>query len=650
MKRPTARPALGMRQMYALMGVLVLILLPHSLRMPVWLDAALLLLFGWRAWLVHRQAAMPSRWLLLPVTVGLMAAVFFTYHTLLGRTGGVAVLSLLIGAKLLETRSRMDGLVLLYLGYFLVLTNFLFDQSIAFAVYLFIMVWLVTAVLVAWHSETAFRRLADLRAHLWQAGLMMAQAVPVMVLLFIFFPRIEGPLWRLPQDRAAAHAGLADSMSPGSFSNLSRNDDVAFRVAFVQGHPLHDQLYWRGPVFEEYDGTTWQQGVLDNAPAPVTVPVGRAQVQYETTLEAHQHTWLLALDMPVSLPADARLTDRLQAVAARPLERRLRVTLTSALAYRSAVQEQPIVLARNLLLPRTGNPQARAEAEKWRALPPEARIDAALRLFTRQKLNYTLEPPLYGANAVDDFVYVGKLGFCEHFAGAFVFMMRAAGVPARVVGGYQGGEQNGDYWIVRQADAHAWAEVWLAGRGWVRVDPTFTVAPARIEEGLASAAPQEELPYLLRLDNNLVKRMRLALDSVVNGWNQWVIGYTPERQRAVLHRLGIDDLASTTFIAWFVGSMGVLLGGLWAWVLWRARAPGADPAKRLWLGFAHKLAHAGFPALPGEGPLDHAQRAQAGLTHRAGEIAAIVELYLAVRYAEQPGLAVLKQRIRAFRP
>ena len=650
MRARTVKPALGMRQMYAVMLVLAAIILPHLMRMPLWLDVALGLLFGWRAWLTHRQAAMPSRWILLPLTLALMAGVFFSYHTLLGRTGGVAVLSVLIGAKLLETRSRMDGLLLLYLGYFLVLTNFLFDQSISFAIYLFITVWLVTAVLVAWHSETAFTRLADLRAYLWQAGLMLAQAVPVMVLLFIFFPRIEGPLWRLPRDRAGAHSGLADSMSPGSFSNLSRNDEVAFRVTFLRGHPAHDQLYWRGPVFEEYDGTTWRQDISGSQPAPAVEVDDKSAVQYETTLEAHQHLWLLALDLPTALPPDARLTDRLQAIAGRPVERRQRVTITSALSYKSAVSERPYILARDLTLPAKGNPRARAQAAQWTNLPPEARIQAALRLFTRQGLTYTLEPPLYGADAVDDFVYVGKRGFCEHFAGAFVFMMRAAGVPARVVGGYQGGEQNGDYWIIRQADAHAWAEVWLKGQGWVRVDPTFTVAPARIEEGLASAAPQEDLPYLLRLDDNLVKRVRLVLDSVVNGWNQWVIGYTPERQRAVLRRLGIDDLASSGFVAWFGGSLAVLLGSLWAWILWRARAPGPDVARRLWHRFERKLARAGFPVLPGEGPLDHAQRAQAGLNDRAGEIAAIVTLYLAIRYAEQPGLPQLKQRIRAFAP
>nr|WP_265584069.1 DUF3488 and transglutaminase-like domain-containing protein [Chitinimonas koreensis] len=304
-------------------------------------------------------------------------------------------------------------------------------------------------------------------------------------------PAHRGPLWRLPQDRAAARSGLADSMSPGSFSNMSKNDEVAFRVEFDGDRPEQSLLYWRGPVFDDYDGVSWTQAPPGGGPSPrVERAGGGASVRYSIMLEPHQRPWLLALDLPLALPPETRLTERLQLIGRRVVDKRLRLELESTTAYRAARQEEPERLERALALPDGFNPRARAVAERWRTLAPAARIDEALRFFGRQGLQYTLAPPLYGRDAVDDFVFDGRQGFCEHFAGAFVFMLRAAGLPARVVGGYQGGEDNGGYLIVRQADAHAWAEVWLEGEGWRRVDPTFAVAPA----ASARASPRRSTP------------------------------------------------------------------------------------------------------------------------------------------------------------
>lgn len=467
-------------QMFGLLAVLLGLLAPHAMRFPYWLTGVLLALFGWRLWLVLGQRKVPPGWVLLPIIWGLIYGILREFHTLLGRSGGVAVLSVLIAGKLLETRRRRDALLLIYLGYFLVVTNFLFDQTIALGAYLFAMVLAVTTLLVSWHSLVGMEgRWRALWGQVRLAAMLMLQAVPVMVLLFVFFPRIDGPLWKLPQDRAANRAGLADSMAPGSFSNLSQSDEVAFRATFHGLRPTQSQLYWRGPVFEDYDGTTWSQAPADGLPAPDLAPQGKA-MPYTVTMEPHQRPWRLALDMPATLPDGAKLTLRLQVVGS-PVDKRIRYDLAVATSYRAGLRERPDVLSRDLLLPAKGNPRARAQAEKWRTLPPRERVYAGLRFLGLQGLQYTLQPPIYGRDPIDAFVYEGRQGFCEHFASAFVFMMRAAQVPARVIGGYQGGDENGDYLIVRQADAHAWGEVWLPGEGWVRVDPTFEVAPARIE-------------------------------------------------------------------------------------------------------------------------------------------------------------------------
>ncbi|QDQ27438.1 DUF3488 domain-containing protein [Chitinimonas arctica] len=636
-------------QTFALLAVLAGLLLPHAGHLPYWLDGALAVLFGWRVWLVHKQRRMPSRWILLPITLGLIAAVFFEYRTLLGRTGGIALFAALIGAKLLETRARRDALLLVYLGYFLVVTNFLFDQSMGMAVYLCVMVLAVSTLLVGWHTLGGWTgRWRAAREQARFAGLLMLQSLPVMAVLFVFFPRVEGPLWRLPQDRGGARSGLADSMSPGSFSSMSKSDEVAFRVGFSGARPAQEMLYWRGPVFVDYDGITWRQALPGAGAAPTVQEATGQRIDYTITIEPHQRPWLLALDMPLVVPPGSHLSEYLQLVSRRPLEKRLRLEMSASLQYRAGRDELPHRIGRALALPAWGNPRARSVAASWRQLAPAARVDEALRFFGRQGLSYTLTPPRYGQDAVDGFVFDGKQGFCEHFAGSFVFMLRAAGVPARVVGGYQGGELNGDYLIVRQADAHAWAEVWLEGEGWRRVDPTFAVAPSRIQEGLASAVGAEELPYLLRLDNNLVKRIQLALDSAVNGWNQWVIGYTPERQRQVLQRLGIDRLDSSAFFGWFLGGLGGLVAVMATWLLWRMRPPRRDPARVEWDRFGHKLNRLGVAPTDSEGPWDFARRAQQALPERAAAIEAVLTAYLATRYGGQDGGGELREAVRRF--
>lgn len=646
-------------QVSALIIVLAALLAPHGERLPYWLSGVLIALFGWRLWLLHQQWRLPPRWLLWPLTFAIIGGIVVEYHTLLGKSGGVAMLAALVGAKLLETKSRRDALMLVYLGYFLVITNFLFSQTLLMGAYLFTMVVAITALLIGWHSlapQNSVDGLRALRQPIRLALTLLLQAIPLMAVLFVFFPRIEGPLWRIPSERPGAKSGLADSMSPGSFASMAQSDEVAFRVSFATKMPQQDVLYWRGPVFEDYDGRTWTQRQLSSAAVGKIEALGKP-LEYTITLEPHQRQWVLALDLPVKLPDNTRLTDHLQLVTREPIVKRSRYTLEAVTEYRAATEETTALLERALQLPPDTNPRAIATAATWRKLPPAERVNEALRLFSSQRLEYTLTPPLYGPNAVDDFVFQGKQGFCEHFAGAFVFLLRSAGVPARVVGGYQGGDRNGDYLIIRQADAHAWSEVWLEDKGWVRVDPTFAVAPSRIEQGLGSAIPGRDLPMMLRSDQHWIKQLRLVLDAGINHWNQWVIGYTPQQQRKLLQRFGIDSLASSSFLLWFGASLALLSAPLALWLLWRMRPPRIDPAKRLYDRFCRKLAAAGVKRQTAEGPRDFAARAAQALPWAEETIFAISEQYVAIRYANRASeqellalkLAINRMRLEAGR-
>lgn len=593
---------LAARPMLILLLALTAILLPHALRSPLWMSTALAGLIGWRALAAWKQYRMPGRWLTWPLAFALMAGVLLSYKTLLGREGGVALLITLVGAKLLETRSPRDARLLIVIGYFLLLTSFMFSQSPLMAVYLLGLTGLITALLIGWQRvDTPFRLSEDLR----RAAMMLGQALPLMLVLFLLFPRIEGPLWRLPQAPAGSRSGLADSMSPGSFSNMSQDDSVAFRVRFTSPPPDEGQLYWRGPVFDQFDGTTWRQSPV--APqAPDLHFTGKPRFQYQITLEPHQRLWLLSLDFPSALPPDSLVSAAGQLMSKSPVEKRLRLELESDPGARLDSRLPAEDLTPYLALPEQGNPLARALAREWSSLPPVQRIARAQRHFERGGYQYSLTPPLYPVDSVDGLLFKGKEGFCEHYAGAFVFLMRASGLPARVVGGYLGGEQNEDYLIIRQADAHAWAEVWQAEIGWVRVDPTAWVAPGRISDGLSAAVGDADaLPLMVQKEAGWIRAFRLKLDSAINGWNQWVIGYTPQQQAKLLQKLGIQSLLSQTFVFLFGGLLLAMLIPVVWWLLRQTRTP---PRDAMLVALDKLCIKAGLPRQPAESVADYLAR------------------------------------------
>jgi transglutaminase-like putative cysteine protease len=447
--------------------------------------------------------------------------------------------------------------------------------------------------------------------------------------------------------------GLSETMSPGTLSSLAQSDAISFRAEF-EGEPPPQRLrYWRGPLMWDFDGRTWTIGssFLVNFAAPSG---GGERHRYAVVLEPHNRHWLFALETAASLPERARMTFDGQIIANSLVRSRLRYELTAVIAPAPDLEEDPGVLRRALRLPPGFNPRALALAAQWRdaSRADEEVVERAIRFLREGRFAYTLEPPLLGRHSVDEFLFETRAGFCEHYASAFAFLMRAAGVPARVVTGYQGGERNAfdNIITVRQSDAHAWTEVFLARRGWVRIDPTAASVPRRVESGLARAVPEAELSGLMRPQLEWLRGMRDQWEALAHKWNVWVLGYNPERQRDLLGSLGMRDADWRTLTAALFSVLGVITLVLLAWSLNRLKRP--DPVQKAWRAFCAKLAKRGVERSPHEGPRDYAARAARALPSQRRAILRIGSLYIALRYGAGEiagGAARLRRLVRELR-
>lgn len=652
MKRADS-PTLSTGRVLALVASLVLVVAPHAIRVPIWITAIVATSVAIRGVLAWRGYGLPKSWMLAVLALASAAGIWLSYGMLFGRDAAVGLLVLMLCLKLMELKTNRDAIVVILLGYFLVITNFLYSQTIPMALYLVACVWFITACLMSFQHRVATPSPARLLKH---SGVLLAQAAPLMLVLFLLFPRVNGPLWGMPQATAGAMTGLSDSMSPGTMSALGLSDAVAFRVEFITPPPPAAKLYWRGPVMWEFDGRTWRAGdqgpLVDDPFESIGEPM-----RYTVTLEPHNMRWLFAAELPAQRFTGGLLTADYQMLAIRPVRNRMRYEMTSYPTYRFGKKERREVLTRALQLPEGFNPKAIELARQWSDQSANGRelVNRALRYFREQPFYYTLTPPALGRDSVDEFVFGTRRGFCEHYASSFVVMMRAAGLPARVVTGYQGGVLNpvGNYMIVRQADAHAWAEVWIEGEGWVRIDPTSAVSPARIESGIAAALPAEEpLPGLLRADNAFVQKMRFALDAVTNSWNQWVLGYTAERQMRMLAKVSGQKVTWRNLAIVLMVITALVVAVLSFSVLRRLTWRKSDPLSKAWMSFSRKLQSKGLARLPSEGPLDYTRRVAFALPHRAASINAIGSLYADLRYGPPKSrreLAQFEKMVRAFR-
>jgi protein-glutamine gamma-glutamyltransferase len=655
MKILAVSPALDIRNVFWLLAAMTFVVAPHIPRLPEWVGVFCLLIVGWRAWIAWKARRFPPRWIIYLLTIGAGAATFVSHKAFFGRDAGVTLLILMIALKLLEMRTQREVLLAINLGFFLVMTNFLFSQSIPLGIYMLLCVWIFIATLVGF-NRTA--RPATLRERLVPAALLLGQALPVMIIVFVLFPRATGPLWALPQDARAGVSGLSDSMTPGNISRLIQSDALAFRVEFEQGIPPYYSLYWRGPVLANFDGRTWRAGSFDRT-GSLEYSRKEKPWNYAVTIEPHGKQWIFALDAPAVPPAGSYALDDLQLRSRRPVDTRMRFEVRSWLDYRYGEHLPGLVRKQNLSLGDGRNPRTIALGRQWaqETPDPKALVRRAMQFYNSQFV-YTLEPPELDLDrAYDQFLFEAKRGFCEHYAGSFALLMRAAGVPARVVTGYQGGEVNplNNELLVRQADAHAWAEVWLEGEGWVRVDPTSAVSPTRIEGGVnAALGPIGVIPSLISYDPlGILNKLRFTWDAMNSQWNTWVLGYNVDRQRQFLMGLGMEDVDWKTLGLWLVVVSFMLVGVLSLALVVRDLPRKREPALGAWENFCAKLAAAGVVRAPHEGPLDFLDRARAAKPAIAADAEAITERYVEARYGEGATKAQLREltrRVRAFRP
>ncbi len=532
------------RDMLVLLLAVTFVVVPHFEHLAWWATAVLVLLLIWRAFLTVTQRPIPSRLLMLPLLLAASLAVYLQYKTVVGQQAGVTFLLLLMALKLLEMRARRDIFVVIFLSFFILLTQFLNGQEIHVAAMALLGVTALFFVLISVNLDET-----DLPAgrKFKMVGLTLLKAVPLTAVLFVLFPRISGPLWGTPGDVSSGSTGLSNSMSPGTISRLLESTEIAFRVKFDGTPPSNDKLYWRGPVFGTFSGRTWTPRSSETRD-PSIQGEARSAIAYTVTLEPHNQPWLFALDAPAALPVTTeftpRITSDMRIVVTDLVRQRFRYEMRSYTTYRFNADASEAERRNWLDLPPTFNPRALGLAEEIRTRSGNDadRVRATLEYLRRGGYEYTLSPPRLGRNSIDEFLFDTRQGYCEHYASAFVFLMRALDIPARVVTGYQGGELNpvDGFMTIRQSDAHAWSEVWLQGRGWVRVDPTAAVAPIRIDQGASEIARQAgiALPGGGR-SSTWLRSIRFNWEAMQNSWNQWVLSYSQERQRDLIGLLGL---------------------------------------------------------------------------------------------------------------
>jgi protein-glutamine gamma-glutamyltransferase len=634
---------------------------PHWQRLPIWIP---ILHVGLLLARIYIPLRLPLFWEKKKTTINIVRmiimlggvfSIYGNYGSLAGRDVGVALLVMLAALKVFESKSKRDYYICAYLGYFLIITNFFYSQTIPTAVYMMVVIIIMTAGLINFNDTE--EQLTLLQRFKLSSSLLI-QSIPILLVLFILFPRINGPLWGLPKDAHTGTTGIDDQMSPGSISKLVLSREVAFRVTFEDEIPEQSSLYWRGPVLWQTDGRKWITGksVSNREPAPIEIT--GEPLKYDVTIEPTNKRWLFGLEMVSTPPENTYLTHDYQLKTRKLLQARKAFTLTSHSSYKLGA-ENDTDLERGLRLPELNHPKTRELASKLRDefKEPALILDAALEWLKQENFVYTLKPPLMVEDMVDEFLFDKQQGFCEHYASAFTILMRAAGIPARVVTGYQGGEINpvGNYLIVRQYDAHAWTEVWLENKGWIRVDPTSAVSPIRINEGIENVLPEAIISIPLGLENNetamrLWQRLRNTVDMVNYQWAQWVLGYGPERQKLFMKKFGFSsiDWKQLTFALFIF--LGTIIAAIAAYVF-NKTPKSTEPAKMYYDIFCKKLAKTGTPRKSYEGPVDFAERVSNSRQDLKSEIKKITDLYISIRYySNNKKLLQFKAAIKSFTP
>lgn len=632
------------------LGALAFSVVPHLQFLPAWVTVIFLGCCAWRLQVERKRWRLPPAWIRIILALFCFIGVLASYESVSGVGPGSALLAVMAALKLLETKQRRDQFVLLFISIFLIMSSLLREQ------YLWSLPYLFAGVLF---TMTAWLRMSDarkvsVRQSLGTGARLIAYSAPLMIAMWIFFPRIATPFWAVPIDTSSATSGLSDQMSPGDVSSLSLSNAVAFRVSFDGEVPPPYKRYWRGLVLHRFNGRTWS----GNDPAMGSRPRDDVEylgdpISYQVTMEPTQQHWVFALDVPYETDLDRTFMARQQQLARiQPIDQRISYNAVSHTDFRLNSELGRTARQYYLGLPENSNPRTQEMSRNMRETAGSAEdfINQVLKKFNNEEFFYTLEPPPLGNNPVDRFLFDTKRGFCEHYASAFAVMMRAAGIPSRIVLGYQGGEMNpmGEYMIVRQADAHAWTEVWLPGRGWYRVDPTAAVAPERIEEGRYGAMLDGVgAAWGLNAPSEWLYQVTMTWDALNTKWNEWILAYGPDNQSRFMEWLGMEEPDWRKMMLTLVTILIVLVAIISVLLMLRYRPPAKDKAAQLYRKFTEST---GVDPEQGETPLSYALRLGAERSEVSAHACQVTSLYLDARYGppEITTIHKLNSAVREF--
>lgn len=647
-------PEINRRILIFLLSSIGLITLPHVYNVPVPIFAFFAVMLGWRFLAIWKKNWLPHKIIIFLITLSSLMLMFSQYRSVLGRDAGTSLFVLALGLKLLEIKNQRDLYLITYLAFIVASSLFLYEQSILMALYILFVCCALLATLITINSQTP-----QTWAALKKSTLIIAQALPIAAVLFVLFPRVEAPRWMLFKSDNQKKLGLSETIEPGSMTDLGMSPELVFRVKFKGDIPPPELRYWRGPTYSYTDGKRWTHSgdLTMNAFLDTPKFSGKAY-QYTLLMEPQNQSWVFALEMPAKFSSNLQQNATYQLISMEPPNTRAEYQISSYPDYNTGYLTKR-EFEDNLQLPGSPAPEINALVTKLHGFDkrPEIFITALLNHFKTEKFYYTLKPPLMEEHPIETFLFKTRYGFCSHYATAFVYLMRVAHIPARVIGGYQGGEMNkvGDFLEVRQADAHAWAEVWLENKGWVRFDPTAFIAPERVEQGVNVERQIENQAVNFSpivADNKAyawLKQARQMWQTADYNWQRWIINYDRANQNQFLSGLGIHNLTAMLYAMLCIIT---LITALLAWVLLKNNRRSADKTVRAYEKFCQKLAKVQLQRHSHEGAQDFATRACERLPDDREQITAITDLYLRLRYGKNPPpqlLQQLNQLVTAFK-
>lgn len=633
------------RVLIFLLSSIGLITLPHVYNIPMPIFGFFAVMLSWRFLTVWKKNWLPPKIIIFLITLSSLFIMFSQFRSVLGRDAGTSLFVLALGLKLLEIKNRRDLYLITYLAFIVASSLFLYQQSILMAVYILFVCCVLLATLVIINSQQP-----QTWAALKKSSIIIAQALPIAAVLFVLFPRVEAPRWMLFKNETKSKLGLSETIEPGSISDLGMSAELVFRVKFKGKVPPPELRYWRGPTFSYTDGKRWTHTGDLTMNAFLDTPQFRGQAyEYTLLMEPQPQNWVFGLEMPAKFSTNLQQNATYQLISMEPPNTRAEYQISSYPDYNTGYLTKS-EYRDNVQLPGTASAEINALVTKLHGFdrPPEVFIQALLQHFRTEKFHYTLTPPLMDEKPIETFLFKTRYGFCSHYATAFVYLMRVAHIPARVIGGYQGGEMNkvGQFLEVRQADAHAWAEVWLENKGWVRFDPTSAVAPERVEQGVnveRQVANQAVDFSPMVLDNKAyawLKQARQIWQSVDYSWQRWVINYDRANQSEFLSGLGIHNLRAMFYAMLYVITF---ITAVLAWFVLKNNRRHADKVVLVYEKFCRKLTKAQLQRHSNEGARDFAARASSRLPDYAEKINAITGLYLQLRYGKNPTPQLFQQ-------